>query len=99
MKSIEIWCWGGIIKPEDRSSSNMCGPTRFFHKRDAQAYVDRLLAKGGELHSVRVCENATHGFLSIEEYDRLGKMTADELNKLRHREVTEDMVDRSDMVE
>ena len=99
MKAIEIWGWCSRIKPEDRNSRKYSGPVRFGHKSAAQAYVDRFQNEGGVIASVSVVDGVTNPFLSLEEYDRLCKMTADEIQQFRNRTVTEDMLNPFDRVD
>ena len=95
MKVYDVTVWYPIINPEDRNSRNMSGPTRFFREQDATKYIRRTVGQGGALASYNEweCEVSVSGWISLEEFDRAGKMTADELHALRHRIVTEEMLE------
>ena len=78
----QITVWYGLIKPEDRSSRTMSGPTSFNELEDAMEYWNRVRAGGGKLvGSIKEMEGR-HGFQSLEEFDSMKRMTPDELSLL-----------------
>ena len=78
----QITMWHGLIKPENRNSRNTSGPTSFNEIEDAVKYWRRVRAGGGQLVGEVKEVKGRHGFQSLEEFDSMGRMTADELSLL-----------------
>lgn len=85
MTAYRVVCWYPNIKREDRNSRNMSDGAIFSHEDDAIAFASRIVKQGGAISSIKTIENATHWFDSLEEYDRAGSMTADELHAIGQR--------------
>ncbi len=88
MTAYQVICWSSIIKAENRNSRNMSDGAIFGGPRgviEANKFAKGIIGSGGGFHSIKKIENATHWFESVEEYNRAGLMSFDELNAIANR--------------
>lgn len=74
-----VW-YGGIIS---RNSTTISDGAIFSDESDATKYCQRVTSQGGKIHSVREVKNPPQWYESLEEFDRLGKMSVSELEALQ----------------
>lgn len=79
----KVTVWTGLIKPEDRNSSNQNGPTCFNHRKDAEEYTRRVEANGGAVVGDIREVPGNHGHESLEEHALMYQMSSDELRLMR----------------
>ncbi len=88
MTAYQVIFWSWIIKADNRNSRNMSDGAIFGGpkgEREANKYAKGVIGSGGGFHSIKTIENATHWFESVEEYNRAGLMSFDELNAIANR--------------
>lgn len=72
--------WHGNMR---RDSTTLSDGAIFANESDATAYCNRVKLRGGKIHSVREVKNPPQWYDSLEEFDRLGRMSVAELKELQ----------------
>lgn len=84
-EAYRVIVWHGNISPEHRDNTTLSDGAQFRHLNDAEEYIRRVVGGGGKLMRIQAIENPTFWFESLDEYDRMGSMTADEIHAIGQR--------------
>lgn len=77
--------WYGNIKPEDRGSTTMSDGAMFVREEDVRTFCRRTEAEGGKIVSVTEHKRPGFWYETLEEFDRLGAMSLQELEALKFK--------------
>ena len=77
--------WSSRIDVDDRNSRTLSDGAQFRRLGDAVGFAFRIKNSGGAILHVQLIQRPTFWYESLEEYDRISVMPADEIRDIRLR--------------